>query len=279
MTIIDALITARTLHGEPVERPGTADYPEYSRGQADLIGEMYGFSSDDKELIEQVVRQQMSIAQFVTTMLRQGWVYNSDPSERQRQTTAEMETWLESPHQRQPDRQTRKPPRSPAEEVAEQIDAYAAAHGYQWRVELAAASECFWECKATMVLTPNRGEGPDRSLITMATGGNGPEDVMRSAWEDLQAWLGQLGKRTEAVKAARHRLAERAERAAAATPGYDPAAALGDLVAVGEQQPLTGVIARDLLRNLGLGEGTDTDAIGQAIRDTIRAAVELRTSA
>jgi hypothetical protein len=113
----------------------------------------------------------------------------------------------------------------------------------------------------------------------MATGGNGPEDVMLSAWEDLQAWLGQLRKRTEAVKAARHRLAERAERAAAATPGYDPAAALGDLVAVGEQQPLTGVIARDLLRNLGLGEGTDTDAIGQAIRDTIRAAVELRTSA
>jgi hypothetical protein len=99
ITIMTALTTARQLHGahgdgydEPV--PETGDFPEYSHGQADLIGEMFGFSSDDKELIEEVIRRQMSPARFAVTMLRQGWVYNSDPSERQRQTTAEMEAWL-----------------------------------------------------------------------------------------------------------------------------------------------------------------------------------------
>lgn len=99
---------------------------------------------------------------------------------------------------------------SRGEDLAAEIDALVTRRGYEWYVELTAGTECFWACKLTVVLTPNREDGPDRSLVTKATGGQGPEDVLQSAWDDMRAWLDQLGKRAGQVKAARARIAARA---------------------------------------------------------------------
>lgn len=48
--------------------------------------------------------------------------------------------------------------------------------------------------------------------------------------------------------------------------GYDAAPALADLLALAENLPSTGIVARDVLRNLGLDEGADCDDIAQALR-------------
>jgi hypothetical protein len=71
---------------------------------------------------------------------------------------------------------------SPAEALANEIDAYAAGRGYEWRVDLTAGSLCCWSCTLTVVLT-------------RASAGPGPEDVLRAAWDDMRAWLDQLAAR------------------------------------------------------------------------------------
>jgi hypothetical protein len=57
---------------------------------------------------------------------------------------------------------------------------------------------------------------------------------------------------------------------AGARMAYDPLPALADLMAAAVHQPLTGVIVRDLLRNLELGEDATTQEIEQAIREALR---------
>jgi hypothetical protein len=92
MTIIEAIETARDLHLPPPESPD--EYPDYSRGQADLIGDLYGFTSEDKPDIIRVIRHLDSIARFAVAMLQQPWP--SDLSERQIRTMREMGDWLEA---------------------------------------------------------------------------------------------------------------------------------------------------------------------------------------
>ncbi len=96
MTIIDVIERAREMHGLPGELPGADDFPEYSRGQADLIGDLFGFCSDQKEDITLVIRGGMSVIRFVVTMLRWGWMDGDPGSERQQQTTREMNAWLDA---------------------------------------------------------------------------------------------------------------------------------------------------------------------------------------
>lgn len=59
-----------------------------------------------------------------------------------------------------------------------------------------------------------------------------------------------------------------------AVAGYDPSASLADLVAAAENQPSTGLIARSVLRDLGLGESAGCDDITRAIRAAVLAAAE-----
>jgi hypothetical protein len=98
MTIIDVIEQAREMHGLPAELPGADDFPEYSRGQADLIGELFGFSSEQKEDITLVIRGGMSVIRFTVTMLRYGWMNGNPGSQRQQQTTREMNAWLDAHH-------------------------------------------------------------------------------------------------------------------------------------------------------------------------------------
>lgn len=96
MTIIDVIERARGLHGLPADRPGMDDFPEYSRGQADLIGDLFGFSSEQKEDLTLVIRGGMSTLRFTVTMLRGGWMDGNPGSQRQQQTTREMDAWLDA---------------------------------------------------------------------------------------------------------------------------------------------------------------------------------------
>src|SRR5207248_9262237 len=80
----------------------------------------------------------------------------------------------------------------PFEQLAGEIDAHCCSYGWEWHADLTAATGCFWSCKLTVVLTPYRDDGPDRSVVTLAAAGEGPEDVFRAAWDDIRAWLGVL---------------------------------------------------------------------------------------
>jgi hypothetical protein len=85
---------------------------------------------------------------------------------------------------------------SPLEQLAEEIDAHCRSHGREWHAEMTAGSDCFWACKLTVVLTPYRDDGPDRSLVAYVGAGEGPEGAFRSAWDDMRAWLGAFGRET-----------------------------------------------------------------------------------
>jgi hypothetical protein len=81
---------------------------------------------------------------------------------------------------------------SPFEQLAGEIDAHCRSHGWEWHADLTVATDCFWQCKLTVVLAPYRDDGPDRSVVTLAAAGDGPEDVFRAAWDDMRAWLDVL---------------------------------------------------------------------------------------
>ena len=81
---------------------------------------------------------------------------------------------------------------SAAEKTAAVIDAVCAENGWDWHAEIVAASGCCWQAKLTVVLTPDRASGPDRSLTTMAASGASPDDVLEAAWEDMGTWLTSL---------------------------------------------------------------------------------------
>jgi hypothetical protein len=88
------------------------------------------------------------------------------------------------------ERDNQEPPASRAEDTATEIDAWCREHGWDWVAELTGAAQCYWQCKLTVVLTPNRAEGrPDRSLVTLAAAGQGPDEVFRRAWQDMRAWI------------------------------------------------------------------------------------------
>lgn len=98
---------------------------------------------------------------------------------------------------------------SPFERLAEEVDGRCQAKGWEWHAELTTGSLCFWACKLTVVLTPNREDAPDRGLVAYAAAGQGPEDVFRRAWDEMQGWLDQLEGRAENVRQAKARLAAR----------------------------------------------------------------------
>jgi hypothetical protein len=77
-----------------------------------------------------------------------------------------------------------------AEAVAGEVDARCRANGWEWHAEIVVASDCRWQCKLTIVLTPYRDEAPDRSLVILACNGDGPDDAFHAAWDDMQQWLG-----------------------------------------------------------------------------------------
>jgi hypothetical protein len=107
--------------------------------------------------------------------------------------------------------------------------------------------------------------------------GHTAEEDQRNPWtaDTLAAHLVSLhGKPADpaAGLAALHELHNPEHPGMAA--GYDAIPALADLLAMAEDQPLTGVIARDVLRNLGLAEGVGTGEIEDAIRGAFRGAAE-----
>ena len=79
-----------------------------------------------------------------------------------------------------------------AEDIATAIDQHCKERGWDWRAELAAAGGCCWQATLTVILTPDRQDGPDRSLSTFAGGGVEPADVFARAWDDMRAWLAEL---------------------------------------------------------------------------------------
>lgn len=82
---------------------------------------------------------------------------------------------------------------SQSDRLITQIEAYCGKRDLDWHAELTAGSAYCWSCKLTVVLTPNRDDGPDRSLVTFAGAGGDPEEVLGSAWRDMRAWLEQAG--------------------------------------------------------------------------------------
>ncbi len=90
-TIITAIELARALHDDPPE-PG--EYPEYSRGMANILAELYGFDQDSIGDIIRVIRQQDSVARFAVTALQTPFMSDPSPSERQAATRRELSDWL-----------------------------------------------------------------------------------------------------------------------------------------------------------------------------------------
>lgn len=92
-TIITTIGLARGLHdGVTGEDPG--EYPEYSRGMANIIAEMYGFDQDSVGDIIRVIRHQDSVARFAVTALQIPFMSDPTPSERQIATRRELSDWL-----------------------------------------------------------------------------------------------------------------------------------------------------------------------------------------
>jgi hypothetical protein len=83
-------------------------------------------------------------------------------------------------------------PGHPAERLAEQIDAYCHEQGWDLAAEVTTGADSAWACQLTLILTPNRPDGPDRSLVTFATNRDDPATVLSDAWDDMQAWLAAL---------------------------------------------------------------------------------------
>lgn len=104
INIIHTIETARALHnvlGLPTDQPPAPDeYPEYSRGMANIIGDLYGFDQDDIGNIIRVIRGLDSIASFALLTLQTPWMSDPTPSERQIATRRELAEWLESRVQR-----------------------------------------------------------------------------------------------------------------------------------------------------------------------------------
>jgi hypothetical protein len=75
------------------------------------------------------------------------------------------------------------------EQLAEEVDAACRLRGWEWHAEVTTGTDCFWCCDLTIVLTPYRDDGPDRSLVTRAGAGKGPGEAFRLAWADMQIWL------------------------------------------------------------------------------------------
>lgn len=94
VTIIEAIETARNLH-DPDVASHPDEYPEYSRGMASIIGDLYGFDQDDIGNIIRVVRRMDSIARFAVVTLQIPWMSDPTPSERQIATKGELAEWLE----------------------------------------------------------------------------------------------------------------------------------------------------------------------------------------
>lgn len=89
-----------------------------------------------------------------------------------------------------------EPAGEPAEELAEElaarIDAMCRPRGWEWAAAVNVSTDCCWSCKLTVILTPARDDGPDRSLVTFACAGQDPADVLSQAWDDMQAWITEL---------------------------------------------------------------------------------------
>lgn len=90
-TIITAIGLARGLH-EPAPDPD--EYPEYSRGMANIIAELYGFDQDSTGDIIRVIRRVDTVARFAVTALQTPFMSDPSPSERQIATRRELSNWL-----------------------------------------------------------------------------------------------------------------------------------------------------------------------------------------
>lgn len=93
ITIIDAIECARGLH-DPDAGNHPDEYPEYSRGMANILGDLYGFDQDDITEIIAVIRHQVSVARFAVEALQIQWMSGGTPSGRQITTKQELADWL-----------------------------------------------------------------------------------------------------------------------------------------------------------------------------------------
>ena len=75
---------------------------------------------------------------------------------------------------------------SKTERIAELIDARCRKSNWEWHARLDTATDCSWQCQLTVDLTPSR------SVVTRATGGDEPDEVLSAAWDDMRDWLGDL---------------------------------------------------------------------------------------
>jgi hypothetical protein len=92
-TIITAIELARALH---TPAPSPDEYPEYSRGMAGIIAELYGFDQDSIGDIIRVIRRLDSVARFAVMALQTPFMSDPTPSERQIATRRELGDWLEA---------------------------------------------------------------------------------------------------------------------------------------------------------------------------------------
>jgi hypothetical protein len=84
------------------------------------------------------------------------------------------------------------------EQIMEALDDLCEERGWEYGIEIAVAWECAWSCELRVTPNPNNQDDdlahpphhrPDRSYVTFAAGGLGPEDCLQRAYSEMRAWL------------------------------------------------------------------------------------------
>jgi hypothetical protein len=73
------------------------------------------------------------------------------------------------------------------------MDAMCRDHGWEWGLDIDTGTACAWSAELRVTLNPNSPDGPDRSLVTFATGGADPAEVAVRARTAMRGWLRELG--------------------------------------------------------------------------------------
>ena len=63
-------------------------------------------------------------------------------------------------------------------------------NGAEIAFKLDVATECMWAGELRYTPNPNNPNGPDRSFVFYAVGGESPEEIIRRLIEDFEAWRG-----------------------------------------------------------------------------------------
>lgn len=73
--------------------------------------------------------------------------------------------------------------------VIRRLDGLAKTRGVDYGLRLEIANECCWSAELRITPNPNRPDGPDRSYVSYAVGGDTPDTIASKAFRDLMTWL------------------------------------------------------------------------------------------